>query len=93
MTSGERIKRFRKEKGLKQQELADKLGVTQSLIASWEVGVRNPKKETLDKIAVVLGVPVIKLIGFDFQSIPVEEILMDISTKDLLAELERRCNR
>ena len=52
---GERIRRLRKQKGLTQEQLADKVRVTSSYIGFIEQGVRNPSINTADKIARALG--------------------------------------
>ena len=56
MTIGERIKALRKEKGITQKELADRLGVSASMVGQYETGVRKPKYETIQKIADSLGI-------------------------------------
>ena len=56
MTCGDRIKKARKIKGITQNELAIKLGVTQGMIGQYEKNKRNPKIETINKIANALGV-------------------------------------
>ena len=53
---GTNIKRFRSEKGITQKELAAALGVSYQMVQSWERGARNPKMETIQKIAAALGV-------------------------------------
>lgn len=65
MTTGERIKGARTRKGLTQQELAGKLGVTYVNISQYERNLRNPKVETLQKIADALEVPVAELMGLE----------------------------
>jgi len=62
MTVGQRIKEARKRAKLTQKELAGKLGLACPTIAQWERGLRNPKLETLQKIADVLGIDVLELI-------------------------------
>jgi transcriptional regulator with XRE-family HTH domain len=57
MTIGERIKAVRKQAGMTQQELADRLGISYVGISNWESGKRKPKQETLERIAAVLDVP------------------------------------
>lgn len=59
---GEKIKEVRKEKELTQRELAERLGTTPQNIAQYETGKRNPKRETLQKIAQALNVPLSDLI-------------------------------
>ena len=56
MTVGERIKAARKKAGMTQKELADKLGIPYQGISQYERGIRNPKIDTLVKIADILDV-------------------------------------
>lgn len=58
MTVGENIKKFRLDKKLTQKELGGLLGVSQAMIGQYESGLRNPKRETAQKIAGALGVSV-----------------------------------
>jgi transcriptional regulator with XRE-family HTH domain len=51
---GRRIRRAREREGLTQQALADKVGVTQGSIASWEAG-KPPKKANMSGLQEVLG--------------------------------------
>lgn len=55
MSFGERLKNARKKSGITQKELAEKLNVSAAMIAQYETGKRNPKKETLSRIAEVLN--------------------------------------
>ena len=43
----ERIKRLRKNKGLKQQELAEILGIKRNTYSDWENGKTEPSFENL----------------------------------------------
>ena len=61
---GEKIQKLRKEKGLTQKQLADKVRVSSTYIGFIEQGQRNPSINTADKIARVLGVKVKDLIPF-----------------------------
>lgn len=49
------IKKARLKVGLTQSEVAEKLGVAQSQYARWENGGRNPKDETVEKLAEIFG--------------------------------------
>ena len=62
MTTGHRIKAARTKVGLTQKELGAKLGVSESFIAQYETDKRNPKKETLQRIADALGIHVSELL-------------------------------
>lgn len=53
---GEKIQKFRKQRGLTQEQLADKVRVSPTYIGFIEQGQRNPSIKTADKISRVLGV-------------------------------------
>ena len=57
------IKKARLDAGLTQIEVAEKLGVAQAQDARWENGGRNPKDETVKKLAEIFGVTFDKLQG------------------------------
>ena len=42
MTVGESISKFRKELGMTQQQLADRLCISPDLVSKWECGNRRP---------------------------------------------------
>ena len=71
MTIGDNIRRFRKREGLTQQQLGDKLGVSQSAIGQFEKGT-SLKIETIQKIAVALGIPMERLIPYNINCFPSE---------------------
>jgi len=58
MTDGECIMSIRRQAGLTQKDLADRLGVTQVMISKWESGTRNPTAKTMRRIFDALGVQV-----------------------------------
>ena len=58
-----RIKFLRNLKGITQEELSKKLGVSQSLINSWENGYQNVSLRQLVKLAYFYGVPVDYIFG------------------------------
>ena len=49
------IKKALLDAGLTQLEVAEKLGVAQAQYARWENGGRNPKDETVEKLADIFG--------------------------------------
>lgn len=59
----ERIARLRKERGLTQQQLADDIGLTQSLISSYESGRRGLSAELVARFALALEISTDELIG------------------------------
>jgi transcriptional regulator with XRE-family HTH domain len=60
---GERISRLRKQKNVTQAQLAERLGVSQQTIQSYEVGRRRIQVDSLPPLAEMLGVSVEELIG------------------------------
>ncbi|MEY8331255.1 helix-turn-helix transcriptional regulator [Lachnospiraceae bacterium 48-33] len=48
---GEKIKKYRKEKGLTQKKLGELCGINEANIRKYELGKANPKIETIEKIA------------------------------------------
>ena len=46
----ERIKDFRRVRGLSRKKLADQLGIDPSTLEGWETGKHQPTKKLLDKI-------------------------------------------
>lgn len=63
MTTGQRIKAARKKAEMTQKALAEKISVTASMVGQWENDLRNPKIETLIRIANALDVDVSYLLG------------------------------
>ena len=52
-----RIRELRAERGMTQQDLADKIGVTRQTVIAIEQDKYSPSLETAFKIAMVFGVP------------------------------------
>ena len=50
---GLRLKELRKRRGLSQQEVADRLGVTRSTISAYERNNKSPSLEALEKLAII----------------------------------------
>ena len=63
MEFSERLKKLRKDAGLTQVDVAEKLGISQPAYASWERGVKKPTQENLVKIAQILNVSIDYLVG------------------------------
>ena len=54
--TGDLIRKYRKEKGWTQKQLGEACGIHEANIRKYELGMQNPKKETLQKIAAALDV-------------------------------------
>lgn len=63
MELSERLKTLRLEAGYTQKELASKLDKSYQIYQTWENGKRNPKKDSLEKLASVFNVSVSYLLG------------------------------
>lgn len=61
----ENIKKARLQSGLTQKQVAEQLGVAQAQYARWESGGRNPKDETVEKLAEIFEVSFDYLKGRD----------------------------
>lgn len=77
---GERIKTLRLMMNLTQQELADKLGVSKSIISAYEKGIRSPSFESLIYLSDVFGVEVGRLFG---DQIPPKKLYIDFTKFDV----------
>lgn len=62
-TIGENIQRLRKEQGMSQEAVAEKIGVSRQTIAKWEAGESNPDLRLAAELASVLKVSVDTLAG------------------------------
>lgn len=66
MDLGNNIKKYRKEAGLTQKDLAEILGVAIGTIQQYELGKRQPRLEMINRIAGALGIGIRRLYP-DFQ--------------------------
>lgn len=62
---GDRLRQLRKEKNLTQKQLADLIGVKNSVISFYEVGDRVPSPEVIKKLAASLHVSSDYLLGIE----------------------------
>lgn len=65
MNIGNNIKIFRIFRGLKQQDIAEALGRTKSVISNWERGENSPDVESCEKLCKLLKVTPNELFGWD----------------------------
>ena len=64
-TVGQRLARLRKERGYTQVELAEKMGLIQSLVSDYERGVLRLNAEMLARFALALEVSADEILGLD----------------------------
>ena len=63
MTLGKRIAMLRRQKGLKQEDLANTLGISSQAVSKWENDQTCPDISLLPKLAELLGVTVDELLS------------------------------
>jgi transcriptional regulator with XRE-family HTH domain len=64
---GRNVKRIRQEKGLTQEQLAERSGFSQQYISGLEQGRRNPTIVSIYELATALGVRHMELVSPDGQ--------------------------
>ena len=62
-TMGEMISSLRKEKGMTQKELADRLHITDKAVSKWERNASWPDTQTIPRLAEILGVSIEELMN------------------------------
>ncbi len=62
---GSRLRQLRKDRKLTQQQLAELIGVKNSVISFYEVGERTPSPDVLRKLALALHVTADYLLGIE----------------------------
>ena len=82
-TLGKRIAALRREKGLKQDELAEKLGVSAQAVSKWENDQTCPDISLLPSLAKTLGVSVDELLSGKQESAPIVQVLPENQRKDI----------
>ena len=72
---GKKLQQLRKGRGLTQQQLADKMGVTRATISNYEVGRRAPHLSELKRFAEFYGV------GLDYFGVAQTDEIFDLLTR------------
>lgn len=83
MTIGQRIRLARSKVGISQKGLAEKLGVSASMIGQYESDVRKPKFETQQRIAEALGVEVYEIFSDEQRKVYTEGEISGLSVLEL----------
>lgn len=63
------LRKFRKERKIKQKELGELIGVQEATVSMWETGKNSIDIETLYKISRILKVSINELIGLENEKI------------------------
>ncbi len=95
MSFGKNLSRFRKEKGLTQEDLVNKSGVGISQIRRYEAGKSSPTLEVITRLARGLGISIDQLVfekdkGIAASKLMDRELLEQFEMISLLEEEERQ---
>lgn len=83
---GKFIYELRKEKGLTQKELADKLNISDKAVSRWENGKNYPDIETMQSLAEIFGVSVSELL--EGKRLEQNEIVLQ-SNRRMISEIKK----
>lgn len=75
MHLGNNLFSARKKKGLSQEEVAEKLGVSRQTISKWELGETLPDIQQAKKLALLYGLSLDELVEFDADVQEIQEII------------------
>lgn len=78
----EKLRTYRKEKNISQEQLAEKIGVTRQAVSRWETGKSLPDIHTLHKISKILDISIEDFV--DDYSYPKREKKEVINKKTLM---------
>ena len=73
MTTGEKIAALRKEQGMSQEALGEKLGLSRQAVSKWEADQAVPTMDNLMELSKLFGVPVDTLLRPDAELMPKTE--------------------
>ncbi|MCL2507653.1 MAG: helix-turn-helix domain-containing protein [Oscillospiraceae bacterium] len=96
MDFGNKLRSLRIDKGLNQTQLAERLGVTNSIISAYETQMRMPSLDLLVKIALEFSVSIDWLLGMerisslDIAGLTNEQVLMISNMTNEFRRLNRK---
>lgn len=82
-TIGKRIAQLRKNKGLKQENLAEMLGVSGQAVSKWENDQSCPDISILPQLAQILGVTVDELLSGKMEEVSTVKVLPEEERKNI----------
>ena len=89
---GLKLKELRKQAGMTQQQLADKLGITKSVVSYYELSERAPLPDVLKDLEIIFHVGTDNLLGIErAKTIDVSDLSDDV--KLLLVTIETLRNK
>ena len=81
MSLGNSLYESRKKKGLSQEEVAEKLGVSRQTISKWETEETVPDIYQAKKLAKIYGLSLDELINVDLDQKEIEEVIKNTDEK------------
>lgn len=87
MNLGESLFGARKNKGLTQEAVAEKLGVSRQTVSKWETGETLPDIRQSKRLAVLYGMTLDELIDFDAGVREIQEVI-DRTTEETSAKID-----
>lgn len=84
MEFGQRLKNLRLERGITQQDLADRIGVSVVAVRNWERGTRKPAMEAIVSLGRELRVSADVLLGLPFNGQPKSDLILSPAERKLL---------
>lgn len=81
MNLGNNLYQARKKKGMSQEEVAEKLGVSRQTISKWETDETLPDIRQAKKLSVLYGLTLDELIEFDVELQEIQDTIERISDK------------
>lgn len=66
---GKKIRAYREFRGYSQKQLAELSGINVGTIRKYELGIRNPKPDQLERIATALGLNVSVFLDFNIETV------------------------
>ncbi|MFV0396072.1 MAG: helix-turn-helix transcriptional regulator [Coprobacillaceae bacterium] len=79
MEVGNNLFNARKKKGLSQEEVAEKLGVSRQTISKWELDETLPDIRQSKRLAILYGLSLDELITFDIDVKEIQEVIEKMS--------------
>lgn len=86
MSFKNKLQNIRKEKGLSQESIAEKIGVSRQAVAKWETGQSYPDVENLILISDMFKVSIDKLVKEDFDECEYNDIKEEKEIDDKIIE-------
>lgn len=78
-TLAENIKYFRKQQGLTQKDLANKLSMAPTAISAWEVGRNKPLMDNIEQMAQLFNIKKSELLGDDLTDLEDNNEVLDLT--------------